>query len=103
MSGRTPKERIDNMKEMGNIITLNDENGNDVCFEFLDLVEYRNEEYVVLLPCEDENGGEVVILKAEDNGSSAEETYIGVEDADTLGEVFAIFREKFKNEFNFLD
>lgn len=33
-----------------NIITLNDENGNEVEFEFLDLIPYRQNEYVVLLP-----------------------------------------------------
>lgn len=32
-----------------NIITLNDENGNEVEFEFLDLIPYRQNEYVVLL------------------------------------------------------
>ena len=31
-----------------NIITLNDENGNEVEFEFLDLIPYRQNEYVVL-------------------------------------------------------
>lgn len=35
-----------------NIITLNDENGNEVEFEFLDLIPYRQNEYVVLLPIE---------------------------------------------------
>lgn len=28
-----------------NIITLNDENGNEVEFEFLDLIPYRQNEY----------------------------------------------------------
>ena len=32
-----------------NIITLNDENGNEVEFEFLDLIPYRQNEYVCLL------------------------------------------------------
>ncbi len=36
-----------------NIITLNDENGNEVEFEFLDLIPYRQNEYVVLLPIGD--------------------------------------------------
>ena len=38
--------------EDSNIIYLNDENGNDVKFEFLDLIEYESEQYVVLLPAE---------------------------------------------------
>ena len=52
-----------------NIVVLNDEDGNEIKFEFLDLIEYESEEYVVLLPI-DEDGenddGEVVILKLED-------------------------------------
>ena len=36
-----------------NIIVLNDENGEESRFEFLDLIELDNEEYVVLLPVED--------------------------------------------------
>ena len=88
-----------------NIIILNDEEGNEVEFEFLDLIEYDGEEYVVLLPVEEtEDAGEVVILKVEDTESdSEEESYISVEDEDTLNKVFEIFKEKFKDEFNFVD
>lgn len=82
-----------------NIVTLNDEYGNEVQFEFLDLVEYNGEEYVVLLPADDEDG-EVVILKVEaiddDNDS-----YTSVEDEDILMAVFQIFKNKFKDEFDF--
>ena len=34
-------------EEVDNIIVLNDEDGNEVRFEFLDLVELDDEEYVV--------------------------------------------------------
>ena len=53
-------------EEVDNIVILNDEEGNEVQFEFLDLIEYNEEEYVILLPVEDEiseEPGEVVILK----------------------------------------
>ena len=36
-------------EELDNIVILNDEDGNEVKFEFLDLVELDDEEYVVLL------------------------------------------------------
>lgn len=39
--------------ENDNIIVLNDD-GNEVEFEFLDLIPYRGKEYVVLLPVSDE-------------------------------------------------
>lgn len=93
-------------EELDNIIVLNDENGEEVPFEFLDLVEYEGEEYVVLLPIEEdesEDAGEVVILKVEDTESEEEESYVSVDDEDTLNKVFEIFKEKFKDEFNFVD
>lgn len=89
-----------------NIIILNDENGEESRFEFLDLIELDNEEYVVLLPAEesDEEPGEVVILKVEDTDEdSDEEAYVSVDDEETLNKVFEIFKEKFKNEFDFVD
>ena len=95
-------------EELDNIIVLNDEQGNEVQFEFLDLVELDNEEYVVLLPINDEgeeDEGEVVILKIEDNEdeNSEEESYVSVEDEAILNQVFEIFKEKFKNDFDFVD
>ena len=94
-------------EELDNIVILNDEDGNEVQFEFLDLVELDDEEYVVLLPVTDEgeeDEGEVVILKLEDTDEeSEEESYVGVEDEEILNKVFEIFKEKYKDEFNFVD
>ena len=96
-------------EELDNIIILNDENGNEVKFEFLDLVELDNEEYVVLLPVDDEESeepGEVVILKVEDSDDDSDEeteSYVSVEDEETLTKVFEMFKDKFKNEFDFVD
>lgn len=92
-------------EELDNIIVLNDENGEEVKFEFLDLVELDGEEYVILLPADEgeEDEGEVVILKVEDTESEDEESYVSVDDEDTLNKVFEIFKEKFKDEFNFVD
>lgn len=95
-------------EELDNIVILNDEEGNEVKFEFLDLVELDDEEYVVLLPITDEgeeDEGEVVILKVEDNDDeeSEEESYVSVDDEETLNKVFEIFKEKFKDDFDFVD
>ncbi len=102
------EDSINNIEDedLSNIIILSDENGEDVQFEFLDLIEYESEEYVVLLPVEDEtdeDDGEVVILKVEDSGNEEEESYVSVDDEETLSAVFEIFKEKFKDEFNFTD
>ena len=86
-----------------NFISLNDEVGNEVQFESLDLVEYDGNEYVVLLPVDDDNEeGQVVILQIEESGIETDtESYISVESEEILMEVFAIFRERNKNKFDF--
>jgi len=92
--------------EDDNIVVLNDEDGKEVKFEFLDLIELDGEEYVVLLPAEEESEepGEVVILQVEDtDDDSEEESYISVEDEETLNKVFEIFKDKFKDDFDFVD
>lgn len=87
-----------------NIIILNDENGEEAQFEFLDLIAYEDEEYVILLPVEEsDEAGEVVILKLEETENDDEESYVSVDDDDTLMDVFNIFKDKFKDEFNFVD
>ena len=95
-------------EDLDNIVILNDEDGNEVKFEFLDLVELDDEEYVVLLPVTDEGEeeeGEVVILKVEDSDDedSDEESYVSIEDEEILSKVFEIFKEKFKDDFDFVD
>ena len=94
-------------EELDNIIILNDEDGNEVKFEFLDLIDYEEEEYIVLLPVTEEGEeeeGEVVILKVEDtDDDSEEESYVSVENEDTLNKVFDIFKERFKDDFDFVD
>lgn len=101
-------EELDGLnEELDNVIVLNDEDGNEVNFEFLDLIELDGEEYVVLLPISEEgeeDDGEVVILKVEDTDDETdEESYVSVDDEATLNEVFEIFKEKFKDDFNFVD
>ena len=94
-------------EDLDNIVILNDEDGNEVKFEFLDLVELDDEEYVILLPVIDdgvEEEGGVVILKVEDTDEdSEEESYVSVEDEEILNKVFEIFKERFKDDFDFVD
>jgi len=89
-----------------NVFPLTDENGETVNFEFLDLIEYEGEQYVVLLPVEreDENdASEVVILRLDDSEADDEEVYSAVEDQETVEAVFNIFKQKFSDEYSFDD
>lgn len=83
-----------------NLVTLLDEDGNEVQFEFLDLEQYQEKEYVILLPAGDTDS-EVVILQVEEPDDE-NEAYIGVDDPDVLEAVFARFKAKFSDEFDFV-
>ena len=94
-------QNLEGMEELSNRVTLTDENGNDTEFEFLDIVQCDGKEYVVLLPVENIDDGEVVIFRIE--GEGEDEHYIGVETEDEAAKVFEVFKEKTKDEFNFVD
>jgi len=81
------------------IITLEDNEGNEVEFELLDVVEYEGEEYIVLIE-NDEDAQDVVILKIESVDDETE-NYIGIDDEELLSNVFETFKEKYKDEFDF--
>ena len=79
---------------MDNIVVLNDNDGNELEFEYLGLIEHNEETYVVLLPV-DEEADEVVILRCEESeDDSDEENYRSVDDEALLNELFEIFKEK---------
>ena len=82
-------------------LTLTDENGVDTTFEYLDCIEYEGNEYLILMPMEDESE-EIVILEVEPVDEELE-NYLAVEDEATLNAVFAIFKEKFQDVFTFED
>ena len=88
-------------EEEVSILTLTDENGEDVNFEYLDCLDYEGVEYLVLAPEEDESG-EIVILEIEPVDEE-NENYLAVEDEEVLNAVFAIFKEKFKDVLEFED
>jgi len=90
-----------NEEEEVSILTLTDENGQDVNFEYLDCLEYEGVEYLVLAP-EDDDSGEIVILEIEPVDEE-NENYLAVEDEDVLNAVFGIFKEKFKDVLEFED
>jgi uncharacterized protein YrzB (UPF0473 family) len=99
-----PEVGAEEVEENNNVVILKDEDGEDVAFEFLDLIELDGESYVVLLPTDDD-AEEVVILKQEQGVEleNGDESYVTVEDEEVLNKVFDIFKDKFKDEFNFVD
>ena len=84
------------------IITLEDDLGNEQDFEFLDVVEYDADEYIILLPVEDEDQeqNEVMILRI-DSIDDENENYVGIDDEEILQKVFDIFKKRYEDEFEF--
>ena len=66
-----------------NLIFMINENGEEEKFEFLDLINYEDEGYVILLPADSD--GTVVILKV-----TGEKDYVSEEDEETLRAVFGL-------------
>ena len=88
-------------EELDNIVVLTDDEGKDIEFEWLDTVEMNDSQYIVLLPIEDEEAEEVVILKMEVEDET--ENFIAVEDETELNEVYDAFKERNKENFDFID
>ena len=89
------------MEEQEGIITLTNENGEEVEYQLIDSITYENAEYVVLLPV-DEEDCEVVILAVEADDDEME-NYVFVDDEEILEGVYAIFKERFADELDFDD
>ena len=87
------------MEEEANILSLTDEDGNEVEFELIDSVDYEGKEYLILLPPDDE-AAEVVILEVEPHADGSE-SFLTVNDEDALMAVFAIFKDRFQDIFTF--
>ena len=89
------------IQEQENLLTLTDENGEETEFEYLDSVEYEGAEYLILTPTGEESG-QVVILQVEPVDEETE-NYLALEDETLLNEVYAIFRERYKDVLTFED
>ena len=88
-------------EEESGILTLTDENGEDVDFEYLDCLEYQGTEYLVLMPA-DQPETEIVILQVEPVDEE-NENYLAVEDESVLDAVYGLFKEKYKDILTFED
>ena len=94
-------ENIIPEEEETSILTLTDENGNDIEFEYLDCLEYQGKEYLVLMPFDAPNT-EIVILEVEPVDEE-NENYLAVEDEKTLNAVYGLFKDKYKDVLTFED
>ena len=87
------------LEEEESILTLTDENGDELRFEYLDCIELDGTEYLVLMP---EESNEIVILEIQPVDEE-NENYVAVESEETLNAVYGIFKERYKDVLEFED
>ena len=83
------------MGDEDQIIDTIDENGNVIKFELFDIVEVDEQEYALLLPVEEEEGDEVVLMKLTKDG---EEYLFETIDDDEEFEKVAAYVESMEDE-----
>lgn len=92
-----------NEEELDSTVVLVDEDGNEAAFDIVDYIDLDDQEYVVLVP-QDENDDEVVILRVEpDEENEDNEIFVNEDNEDILDRVFAIFKEHFVDTNEFTD
>ena len=103
------EEQLNEMtdEDEGNIVVLEAE-GEAVEFEYIDTIDYEGEEYVVLLPVDEDEEAEVVILKVQkldtlDEDGEPEEEYVSVESEELLNTLFEMFKAEYADDFDFVE
>ncbi len=102
MEEKNYMEEMENEENIG-IIELIDENGEAVQFEHLDTLELDGTTYVVLTPYSEneEEESDVYIMKIVNE--DGEDILVTVEDGKTIQKVFEEFKERTKDDFDFVD
>ena len=99
MSDEIKNPNTEDEEYQPDLMTLEDEDGNEVEFEHIDTVEYEGVTYLAFIPAElsVEEDAEVVIMQVvtDENG---EELLEGVEDDDIADAVFNIVMERAEAE-----
>lgn len=84
------------------LIDLYDEDGTKKVFEHLDTVLYKNDEYVICIPYDEEESevSEIVIFRTveDKDGESALEQVL---ESDVLSAVYDVFRDRNADKFDF--
>lgn len=85
-------------------VTLVDDEGNEIDMSVVDIVEHKGENYVILLPVENIESGDMqfAVMKIEYDEETDEYAYVTGDDPE-YDEVFVEFRERLEQELTILD
>ncbi|MCQ2770539.1 MAG: DUF1292 domain-containing protein [Clostridia bacterium] len=92
----------DNKNNDKDILTLTDENGKEIEFEFVDSFEFEGNVYYALIPVEDNKDGEYVLLKLENpEAEEGEETnLVTIDDDEEFDRVADYFEDAYLSEID---
>ena len=85
------------------IITLTDEEGNQIQALYLDTIEFEEQVYAALMTMQSDESGEILIFRIEDSEYEDMDDYVTVEDERILEAVYEIVKERFGDELSFTD
>ena len=89
---------IENEEEVDGIISLVDDEGNEVEFAYVDMIEYNGENYAIMLPIEDgEVLEEAVVMLVQENEDGSDEL-TGIEDEAIVNAVIDIYNERVEED-----
>lgn len=77
-----------------NLISLTDEEGNELILEVLDSIFYQDIEYLVFLPADEGDEAEEVVILEVALQSDGSEQFLSVDDEAILTAVFNLFMER---------
>ena len=83
------------------IFTLTDEDGNENQFEYMGSIEHEGTRYVALVPLEENDEGEYVLLKAVTE--DGEDMLVTIDDDEEFERIVDIFEDEFFSELDYDD
>lgn len=97
-------ESTDENLEECDYITLTDDNGEDIHFEVIDEFEFKEKNYLVLIPFEDVDD-EVIILEViySDTDNAEDDEYRSIDDEALLNSIFEEFKKRNADNFDFAE
>lgn len=84
------------------ILSLTDEDGKEIDFEYIGTVEFEGNEYYALVPLEDNDEGAYIILRAEDAGNG-DVNLVSIDDDDEYDAVADLVEDEFLSEIDYDD
>lgn len=92
---------IENNEELdSNIVTLTDEDGNESEFEIIGSHEMDGKLYLALVPVDENQGEEYVILRVETD-ENGEEILVSIDDDDEFDKIADIFDDELFSEIDY--